>query len=390
MDSLKSTKGLIMSIEFYGKTSVKHPIPETMKAWVLGDPGELSLIDKPIVMPGKAEVLIKIDAVAICATDLDVISHGPPALIEGGLPFNKNFTPGHEYMGTVVALGPSVDEFQIGDRVTVEIHAGCGQCKRCRMGMYTSCHNYGLNYGNVNKGHRANGFTTDGGFKQYAVNNINTLIKVPDSMTDEEATLVVTAGTTMYGLTELGGLIAGESMVVIGPGPIGLLGVAVAKALGAGPVILIGTRDSRLEIGKKLGADYTLNVKNEKDIVQSVKNIVGEKGADYVIECAGTKEALNDAIMMTNRGGKICLAAFPHKPVEINIPHMVINNIYMFGIRGEGKSATHRAMQFMKEKRFNAKLVHTHTFNLANFPTALKYARERIDDAIKIVIKPWS
>ena len=379
-----------MSIEFNGKTSVKHPIPETMKAWVLGNPDQLMLIDKPIVMPGKAEVLVRIDAVAICATDLDVISRGPPALIEGGLPFNKNFTPGHEYMGTVVALGPSVDEFDIGDRVTVEIHSGCGQCKRCRMGMYTSCHNYGLNYGNVNKGHRANGFTTDGGFKQYAVNNINTLIKVPDSMTDEEATLVVTAGTTMYGLTELGGLIAGESLVVIGPGPIGLLGVAVAKALGAGPVILIGTRDSRLEIGKKLGADYTLNVKNEKDIVQSVKNIVGEKGADYVIECAGTKEALNDAIMMTNRGGKICLAAFPHEPVEVNIPHMVINNIYMFGIRGEGKSATHRAMQFMKEKRFNASLVHTHTFKLSDLPTALKYARERIDDAIKIVIKPWS
>jgi L-iditol 2-dehydrogenase len=165
--------------EFSGKTSTKFPIPETMKAWVLGDPNEILLIDKPVEMPGKSEVLVKIDAVAICATDLDVISHGPPALIEGGLPFNKNFTPGHEYMGTVVALGPSVDEFDIGDRVTVEIHSGCGQCKRCRMGMYTSCHNYGLNYGDVNKGHRANGFTTDGGFKQFAVNNINTLIKVP-------------------------------------------------------------------------------------------------------------------------------------------------------------------------------------------------------------------
>ena len=379
-----------MSKEFLGKTSSKYPIPKTMKAWVLGNPNEISLIDKPLEMPGKAEVLVKIDAVAICATDLDVISHGPPALIEGGLPFNKNFTPGHEYMGTVVALGPSVDEFDIGDRVTVEIHSGCGQCKRCRMGMYTSCHNYGLNYGNVNKGHRANGFTTDGGFKQFAVNNINTLIKVPDDMTDEEATLVVTAGTTMYGLTELGGVIAGESLVVIGPGPIGLLGVAVAKALGAGPVILIGTRDSRLEIGKKLGADYTLNVKSEKDIVETVKSIVGNKGVDYVVECAGTEQALNDAIMMTNRGGKICLAAFPHESVKVNIPHMVINNIYMFGIRGEGKSATHRAMEFMKQKRFNAKLVHTHTFDLKDLPTALKYARERIDGAIKIVIKPWS
>ena len=371
------------------KTSKKYLLPKEMKAWVLKSPNELELKTKVIPIPGYSEVLVKIDAVAICATDLDVISYGPPALIEGEKPFNKEFTPGHEYMGTVVALGPSVDEFQIGDRVTVEIHSGCGQCKRCRMGMYTSCHNYGLNYGKKNKGHRANGFTSDGGFKQYAINHINTLIKVPDDMTDEEATLVVTAGTTMYGLTELGGLVAGESLVVIGPGPIGLLGVAVAKALGADPVILIGTRNDRLEIGKKLGADFVLNVKEENDIVNSVKSLVGDLGVDYVVECAGTEKALDDAIMMTNRGGKICLAAFPHEPIKVNIPHMVINNIYMYGIRGEGKSATHRAMAFMKQKRFNAKLVHTHTFKMTELPTALKFAKERIDGAIKVVIKPW-
>ncbi|MFL2820918.1 MAG: alcohol dehydrogenase [Alphaproteobacteria bacterium] len=371
------------------KISKKFSLPKQMKAWVLKTPNELELKTKAIPTPGYSEVLVKIDAVAICATDLDVISYGPPALIEGEKPFNKEFTPGHEYMGTVVALGPSVDEFQIGDRVTVEIHSGCGQCKRCRMGMYTSCHNYGLNYGKKNKGHRANGFTSDGGFKQYAINHINTLIKVPDDMTDEEATLVVTAGTTMYGLTELGGLVAGESLVVIGPGPIGLLGVAVAKALGADPVILIGTRNDRLEIGKKLGADFVLNVKEENDIVNSVKSLVGDLGVDYVVECAGTEKALDDAIMMTNRGGKICLAAFPHDPIKVNIPHMVINNIYMYGIRGEGKSATHRAMAFMKQKRFNAKLVHTHTFKMNELPTALKYAKERIDGAIKVVIKPW-
>ena len=156
------------------KTSENFPLPDEMKAWVLGNPNELKLTKKKVPVPGNSEVLVRIDAVAICATDLDVISQGPPAMIKGGLPFNKNFTPGHEYMGTIVALGPSVDEFLIGDRVTVEIHAGCGQCKRCRMGMYTSCHNYGLNYGEKNKGHRANGFTTDGGFKQYAINHINT------------------------------------------------------------------------------------------------------------------------------------------------------------------------------------------------------------------------
>src|SRR4030042_6543384 len=109
------------------KTSKDFPIPDMMKAWVLGDPGELKLIDKAVPVPAKAEVLVRIDAVAICATDLEIIHHGPPAQIQGGLPFNKGFTPGHEYMGTVVALGPGVDEYKIGERGTVEIHAGWGQ-----------------------------------------------------------------------------------------------------------------------------------------------------------------------------------------------------------------------------------------------------------------------
>jgi L-iditol 2-dehydrogenase len=357
-----------------------------MKAWVIGDPDELVQVEKPVPMPSRAEVLVRIDAVAICATDLEIIHYGTPALIEGGPPFNKNFTPGHEYMGTVAALGEGVNEFDIGDRVTVEIHAGCGQCKRCRQGMYTSCHNYGLNYGEVNKGHRANGFTTDGGFTEYAVNHVNTVIKVPDSMSDEEATLVVTAGTSMYGLTELGGLIAGESVVVTGPGPIGLLAVAVAKSLGASPVILTGTRDSRLKIGKSLGADHVINVKNT-DVVSAVKELVGELGVDYVVECAGTEVAINDAIHMTNRGGKICLAAFPHDPAKIDLPHVVKNNMYLYGIRGEGRSATHRAMAFMAEKQFDASLIHTHTFALDNLPEALRYARERVEDAIKVVVK---
>jgi len=368
------------------KTSTDYPIPETMKAWVLGDPGELSLQDKPVPSPASAEVLVRIDAVAICATDLEIIYNGPPAQIEGGGPHNKGFTPGHEYMGTVVALGPGVDEYEIGERVTVEIHAGCGQCKRCREGMYTSCHNYGKNYGDVDKGHRANGFTTDGGFCEYQVNHINTLVHVDDAMSDEEATLVVTAGTAMYGLTELGGLVAGESVVVTGPGPIGLLGVAVAKALGAQPVILTGTRDNRLEIGTKLGADHVINVRNE-DPVEAVRKLTDGKGVDYVVECSAAPNGVNDAAQMVNRGGRICLAAFPHEPVPVDVAHLVRNNIYIYGIRGEGKSATHRAEAFMRQKRFDATLIHTHTFAMGDLIEALRYAKDRVEDAIKVVVK---
>src|SRR6202049_836577 len=119
------------------KTSPDFPVSETMRAWVLDDPGQLTLTTKPVPVPKKAEVLVRIDAVAICATDLEIIYYGPPALIAGGMPHNKNFTPGHEYMGTVVALGPGVDEYTIGQRVTVEIHAGCGQGKRRRGGVDT-------------------------------------------------------------------------------------------------------------------------------------------------------------------------------------------------------------------------------------------------------------
>src|SRR6478609_4385826 len=89
---------------------------------------------------------------------------------------------------------------------------------------------------------------------------------------------------------------------------------------------------------------------------------------------------------MTNRGGKICLPAFPHDRVTLDIAQLARNNIYLYGIRGEGRSATRRAMALMAEKRFDATKIHTHTFPLADLPTALRYARARIEDAIKVVV----
>ena len=363
-------------------------VPPKMKAWVLGGPGELKLADKPVPAPGVAEVLVRVDAVAICGTDLEVIAHGDPALVRGGKPFNQDFTPGHEYMGTVAALGPGVDEFAVGERVAVEIHAGCGRCERCREGMYTACLNYGMNYPGHDKGHRANGFTTDGGFAEYAVNHVNTLVRVPPAMSDEEATLIVTAGTATYGLDVLGGLIAGQSLAVIGPGPIGLMAVGVAKALGAAPVILIGTRRdrSRLDIGRRFGADEIVTVE-EGDPVDAVRRFTRGRGVDYAMECSGAPKAVNQAAYMVSRGGRICLAAFAHEPVLVDVAHLVSNNIYVFGIRGEGRSATRRAAALMAERRFPAKLVHTHTFPLAEVPTAIRYAAERVEDAIKVVVK---
>ena len=151
------------------------------------------------------------------------------------------------------------------------------------------------------------------------------------------------------------------------------------------PALMASAFAAKPDRRQQLGADRVINVAKE-NAVDVVKQMTGGIGADYVIECAGTEGTVNQAIHMTNRGGKICLAAFPHQPVTMDLAHLVKNNIYVYGIRGEGRSATRRAMALMAEKRFDATKIHTHTFALADLPTALRYAKDRIEDAIKVVV----
>src|SRR5207245_5924970 len=145
----------------------------------------------------------------------------------------------------------TVDELQVGDRVVVEAHMGCRRCENCIRGLYTAC----LNFGNLARGHRANGFTTNGGLAEYALNHVNTLYRIPDDVTYEEATVVMTSGSPLFGLQNAGGYFAGETVAVIGPGPVGLMAIQLVKALGAPRVVLAGTRDSCLTMGHKRGAD---------------------------------------------------------------------------------------------------------------------------------------
>jgi len=121
--------------------------------------------------------------------------------------------------------------------------------------------------------------------------------------------------------------------------------------------------------------------------VDAIHEVNLGRGVNFVLECSGAPNAVNDAIKMVNRGGRVCLAAFSHGPALVDTKHIVANNIYMYGIRGEGKSAVRRAAALMKQKQFDASLIHTHTFPLNELPTGLKYAREKIDGAIKVVIK---
>jgi len=212
-------------------------------------------------------------------------------------------------------------------------------------------------------------------------------VRVPEHLSDEVATLIVTAGTAMYGLDVLGGLVAGESLVVTGAGPIGLCAAAVGKALGASPVILTDIVDSRLEVGTRVGADVVINASKEP-VVETVRRLTGGRGADLVFECSGAPDAVNDAIYMLKRGGRVCLGAFSNNPALVDVGHIVTHNIYLYGIRGEGQGAVHRAASLIAQKKLDPSPLHTHTFPFDQLPTAIRYFREKVEGAIKVVIKP--
>src|SRR2546426_8823854 len=274
-------------------------IPRHMNAVVLHDAGNMRVEWRPVPEPGPGEVVLKVHVASICMTDVKVLHRtlmGQPA---------GEFVMGHEYAGTVAALGPDVDELAVGDRVAVEVHKGCERCENCIKGWYTSC----LNYGNVAKGHRAKGLTCDGGFAEYAANHVNTLYKLPDNLTFEQACMVTTAASPLWAIDLMGGYLAGETVLVQGPGPIGLLAVQLCKALGAERVILSGTRDERLAIGRQLGADATINVRRE-NLLDRVRELTDGKGADSVLECAGGPTSMQEALECVKRGGRIGAGAW--------------------------------------------------------------------------------
>ena len=350
-------------------------IPTTMNAVVLHDADDMRVEERSVPQLGPGEVLLKVNVASICGTDLKVLHRtlqGQPA---------GEFIMGHEYAGTVAALGPGVNEFQIGERVAVEVHKGCDRCENCIKGWYTSC----LNYGDLAKGHRAKGLTCDGGFAEYAVNHINTLYRLPDNLTFEQACMVTTAASPLWAIDLMGGYLAGETVLVLGPGPIGLIAVQLCKALGAERVILSGTRDSRLEIGKQHGADFTINVRKE-NLADRVREITQGKGADSVLECAGGPTSMQEALENVKRGGRIGVVAWYTGPVQMDMNLAVRSNVRIYAARGEGGMNCGRSLALMSAGKIAADPIITHHFTLDQIHEAFRTYVERIDNALKVVI----
>lgn len=351
---------------------------DKMQAAVLFGPNDLRVVETDIPEPKADEVLVKVKACAICGTDPEIIAHGWP-----NCPPYGSYIPGHEFAGEVVALGPGVTEFKVGDRVVAEPHKGCGKCINCIRGLYTTC----LNYGNLEKGHRHYGFTVNGGYAEYVAIHVNCLHRIPDSVSYEEGTIATAAGTALYGMERAGWVQPGDVVAVIGPGPIGLMAAQLAKVFGASKVILIGTRQARLEVGKKVGADILINIK-EEDLNERIKEITGGLGVDFTVEASGSQGGAVQAIDITKKSGRISLIGIYKDLVKIDLNHVVQYNMTMAGGKAEGMWCLERVIPLMADGRIDVKPLITHEFPLKDINEAVNTFVERIGGALKVVVKP--
>ena len=353
-------------------------VPKSMRAAVLFGPNDIRVVEKPVPEPGPGEVLVKVAMCGACGSDLRAWNK----LIPGHGEYGK-ITPGHEWTGTVVELGPTVDELAVGDRVAIHAHHGCGRCENCLHGEYTAC----LNYGNREKGHRAVGMTADGGFAEFVIHHVNSLYRMPDHVSFEDAVLIMTAGTGLYGLDVTGGYIAGQSVAVWGPGPVGLMTIQACKALGADQVILLGTRAARLDWGCRLGADALVNVREENP-TEAILRLTNGQGVDLAIETSGSLDAPQQCVEATRRGGKILILAFYSQPVTFDLSKMVREDVTMFTSRGEGGGNVKRALSLVAQGKMKAGELVTHHLPLDDIQAGFEMLKERRGDPMKVVFVP--
>jgi L-iditol 2-dehydrogenase len=356
-----------------------YEIPKQAKACVLTEPGRFEIRDDvEVKMPGPHEVLCKIRAVAICGSDPEIIRGD----LAGTWPPAYPFVAGHEWAGEVVAVGEGVTDFRVGDRVAGEAHKGCGYCDNCKKGRYTIC----LNYGNTKTGHEHYGFIVNGAYGQYQKYSIRSIARIPDSVSFAEAAMCDTAGVALHGL-ELSGITPGGTVAVIGPGPIGLCAMRLAKAMGAERVIVIG-RGTRLNSAKQLGADICVDFTKE-DPVEAVRRITGDIGVDEAFECSGAKGTFNQAVRMVRKGGKVVLLGVATDDVVEELPFKYVthNEIAIFGSRAN-PNVSQKVLNLMATGQLVVKDLITHKFTLDQFADALDTFVNRKENAVKVVILP--
>lgn len=327
-----------------------------MKVALMTDVRKMAFTERPIPTPKKDEVLVKVEYVGICGSDVHYYEAGRI----GNFIVEPPFVLGHEAAGTVVEAGSDVKHLKAGDRVCMEPGKTCGKCEWCRQGKYNLCPDVEF-------------FATppiDGVFQEYVAHEAALCFKLPDHMSSLEGALIEPLSVGFHAANQ-GGARAGQICVVTGSGCIGLVSMMALKAMGVSKVYVVDIMDKRLEKAMELGADGVINGAKE-NTVERVLELTGGKGADLVIETAGSQITTRQAIEFTKKGATIVLVGYSATGEETLPIGMALDKELTFKTVFRYRHIYPMAIDAVASGRVDLKNLCTHIFDFDDIAEAME------------------
>ncbi len=346
---------------------------ETMKAVVkyADAPEATEVRDVPIPEIGKTDVLVKVAYIGVCGTDPHM-HHNRSAF-----QFKRPFILGHEFAGTIVKTGNAVTDFSVGDRVTSETHAEfCGKCALCRSNNYHLCRD--------RKGY---GFHVDGAFTKFVKVPERILHRVPDSISLKAASITEPFCVAYKAVVTNSKIDPGDRVVVIGPGPIGILCVKVAQLRGACEIIVIGTKgdDKRLKLAQEFGATILINSTKE-DPLKIITASGDGYGADLVVDTAGISETLKLSMLAVRPAGQITKIGWGIEPVDFSLDPLLAKSVTLQGHFSHTWDVWEKCLTLMGKNSVDLEKLITHELPIDQFEKAFELVETK--EAVKVVLKP--
>ncbi|MDH5687170.1 MAG: alcohol dehydrogenase catalytic domain-containing protein [Candidatus Bathyarchaeota archaeon] len=343
-----------------------------MKAIVYEGPRKLAVMDVPKPQVGPRDLLIEVKAAGICGSDLEMARGNRPDVIPPRI-------PGHEVAGEVAEVGGQTTRFQVGDRVVVEPIISCGICRNCRVGRYNVCREL-----------KFVGVHIDGAFAEYLAVPEQRAYKIPDHLSYGEAAVLEPTAVGVH-IVERAKVSLGDTVVVLGAGPIGLQIGQVAKNRGARYIMMTDVLDYRLEIAKKLAADLVINSAKE-DPLQRVNEVTDGEGADVVIEAVGKSETILQTMDLVRVGGRILLAGLSVERFATDPPtfwmRQLLKEVTIETSRSYAAGNWDAAIKLVSRGAINCEALVTHRFPLEQASRAYEVADGKLENSVKVLFTP--
>ncbi len=336
-----------------------------MKAFVIRAPHQGAVEDVPKPKIEDNEVLLKVGACGICATDRHIF--------EGKFPVSYPLIPGHELAGEVVEVGPKVRGISVGDRVTIDPNIPCNSCYFCRIGRKHFCENW-----------EAIGVTRDGGYAEYVRVPYHVVYRMPSDMPFEIGALTEPVACILHGIDVIEPVM-GVDVAIFGMGPIGLMFIQLLRHMGASRIVAFEPVEFRREMALRIGADYAVDPLTENP-EEFVKEHISRYGVDVVVEASGSLRAIKDSLRIVKPTGRILLFGVPPKDAILEIkPFDIYRNEITVAGSFTNPYTMYRAMEVLHERIVTAEWIITHKLSLDEVIRALK---GELKDVIKAVVVP--